>query len=82
MSEKVSFSGHSMRSPLYHYFERSSLFQVKAIMAGLPHDGDGRIKIEHFLTKDIHSPEAFHVSSLHEEGRFDQTNQSFVLLRP
>ena len=57
---------------MYHNVAPFSLFQVKAIMAGLPQDEDGRIKIDDFIKKDIHSSEAFQVSScseLQKEGR-------------
>ena len=37
------------------------VFQVNAIMAGLPQDEDGRITIEDFITKDIYSEEVFEV---------------------
>ena len=39
-----------------------ALSQVKKILKPLPTDKDGRIKIDDFLNKDIHSEDAFKVS--------------------
>ena len=36
-------------------------FQIKKILKPLPTDKDGRIKIEDFLYKDVHSEDAFKV---------------------
>lgn len=41
--------------------ENVFFFQIKKILKPLPTDKDGRIKIEDFLYKDVHSEDAFKV---------------------
>ena len=44
--------------------EQQKLFQVNAIMSGLPQDEEGRIRIEDFINTDIYSEEVFEVLGL------------------
>ena len=49
------FTGHT------YFLRKWFFFQIKKILKPLPTDKDGRIKIEDFLYKDVHSEDAFKV---------------------